>query len=403
MKENEMSNLNEYEKLKNHTGIYKHKKTERYLARKKIDGKSYNQTFDSLNEARRWRHSFNGVKEISREKLTPTLMEVWKRMETLHFPSLSTSTKEIWRRRFVNLSYLYDYHMEDIKPSIINTWLAFLIERYTNADYDLGRGKGCKKYNLDNELNILITICNWYKGEEEFSNHDFVHPVLPRHRVISKFKDLPLRHKKIPPDEAVKFFYVLPELYRDLVMMQYLVAGRIGEVAGIQIKNIDLENQILTIKETCIWCNASKSFVELKSFPKNKDIRQCHITSLMLGIIKRRLKLKAKGCNFLFHVNGKPLNYCTIQSQLRNAQRKIGSKYAGTHIFRHGMATLVRKLTNSLDAVQAMTGHQDRDLADHYSQIDDSVQKDTAEMVEVHLRAIIGEEENVVPIRKIVS
>lgn len=383
--------------------VYKHKKTERYLARKKIDGKSYNQSFDSLSGAKRWRHSFNGVKEISKEKLTPTLMEVWKRMETLHFPSLSTSTKEIWRRRFVNLSYLYDYHMEDIKPSTINTWLAFLIERYTNADYELGRGKGCRKYNLDNELNMLITICNWYKGEEEFSNHDFVHPVLPRHRVISKFKDLPLRHKKIPPEEAVKFFYVLPELYRDLVMMQYLVAGRIGEVAGIQIKNIDLENQILTIKETCIWCNASKSFVELKSFPKNKDIRQCHITSLMLGIIKRRLKLKAKGCNFLFHIEGKPLNYCTIQSQLRNAQRKIGSKYAGTHIFRHGMATLVRKLTNSLDAVQAMTGHQDRDLADHYSQIDDSVQKDTAEMVEVHLRAIMGEEENVVPIRKIVS
>jgi hypothetical protein len=67
------------------------------------------------------------------------------------------------------------------------------------------------------------------------------------------------------------------------------------------------------------------------------------------------------------------------------------------------MATLVRKLTNSLDAVQAMTGHQDRDLADHYSQIDDSVQKDTAEMVEVHLRAIMGEEENVVPLRRIVS
>ena len=320
-----MSNLNEYEKLKNHTGIYKHKKTERYLARKKIDGKSYNQSFDSLNEARRWRHSFNGVKEISKEKLTPTLLEVWKRMETLHFPSLSTSTKEIWRRRFVNLSYLYDYHMEDIKPSIINTWLAFLIEKYTNADYDLGRGKGCRKYNLDNELNMLITICNWYKGEEEFSNHDFVHPVLPRHRVISKFKDLPLRHKKIPPEEAVKFFYVLPELYRDLVMMQYLVAGRIGEVTGIQIKNIDLENQILTIKETCIWCNASKSFVELKSFPKNKDIRQCHITSLMLGIIKRRLKLKAKGCNFLFHVDGKPLNYCTIQSQLEMHREKLAA------------------------------------------------------------------------------
>lgn len=204
-------------------------------------------------------------------------------------------------------------------------------------------------------------------------------------------------------EEAVKFFYVLPELYRDLVVMQYLIAGRIGEVAGIQLKNIDLENKILTIKETCIWCNANKTFVELKPFPKNKHLRQCHVTSLMLDIIKRRMKFKTKGCNFLFHIEGKPLNYCTIQSQLRNAQRKIDSKYAGTYIFRHGIATLVRKLTNSLDVVQAMTGHQDRDLADQYSQIDDNVQKETAEIVEKHLKDILNENVNIIPISKIVQ
>ncbi len=398
-----MSNANDYEKLKNHPGIYKHKKTGRYHARKKINGKVYNQTFETLNEARKWRHAFNGKEDKPQEKFTPTLLEVWKRMEALHFPSLSTSTKVVWARRFENLSFLYDYQMEDIKPSVINEWLGYLIDKYNSEDFELGRGLGARKVSFDNELNMLVTICNWYKNEEEFGHHDFVHPVLPRHRLMSKFREAPIRNKKIPPEEAVKFFYVLPELYRDLVMMQYLVAGRIGEIAGIQIKNIDLENQILTIKETCIWCNGAKTFVELKPFPKNKDIRQCHITPLMMGIIKRRLKLRAKGCNFLFHVDGKPLNYCTIQSQLRNAQRKIGSKFAGTHIFRHGMATLVRKLTNSLDAVQAMTGHQDRDLADHYSQIDSNVQKETAEIVEKHLRGLLGEEENVVPFKQIVS
>ena len=54
---------------------------------------------------------------------------------------------------------------------------------------------------------------------------------------------------------------------------------------------------------------------------------------------------------------------------------------SGTHILRHGMATLARKVGGGLDAVIAMTGHKDYKLADHYSKLDTEYQKELSEKI----------------------
>ncbi|WP_412469811.1 MULTISPECIES: tyrosine-type recombinase/integrase [unclassified Halobacteriovorax] len=76
---------------------------------------------------------------------------------------------------------------------------------------------------------------------------------------------------------------------------------------------------------------------------------------------------RKKEYNFVFHVDGKPLNYGTIQENYRGAQRKSKIPYSGTHILRHGMTKLARKVGGGLDAVIALTGHKDLKFADHYS------------------------------------
>lgn len=90
---------------------------------------------------------------------------------------------------------------------------------------------------------------------------------------------------------------------------------------------------------------------------------------------------RTNDCGFVFHVNGVPLSYAVIQLNYREAQRKSGVPYSGTHILRHGMATLARKVGGGLDAVFAMTGHKDYKLADHYSKLDNEFQKETSEKV----------------------
>lgn len=144
--------------------------------------------------------------------------------------------------------------------------------------------------------------------------------------------------------DAFVFFQLLKPLYRELAMMQFFCAERIGEIAGPQWSNIDLDNRGMLIKHTCIWDGHNKTFIELKNFPKNKEAR--------------------------------PLNYGTIQLNYREAQRKGKLPYSGTHIFRQGMAKLARKVGGGLDAVLAMTGHKDIKLADHYSKYNEDDQKD---------------------------
>jgi hypothetical protein len=59
----------------------------------------------------------------------------------------------------------------------------------------------------------------------------------------------------------------------------------------------------------------------------------------------------------VFHVDGKPLNYRTIQANYRDARERSRTPYRGTHCLRHGMVTLSRRVGSmGLDSVIAMTG-----------------------------------------------
>lgn len=103
-------------------------------------------------------------------------------------------------------------------------------------------------------------------------------------------------------------------------------------------------------------------------------------------------------------MNGRPLNYCTIQVNYKKAIKKADLPYSGTHILRHGMATLARKVGGGLDAVVAMTGHKDYKLADHYSKLDSEYQRELSEKIMGVMRekekVDVSEFGNVIELRK---
>ena len=211
-------------------------------------------------------------------------------------------------------------------------------------------------------------------------------PIKKRHKEAGFIKPVPAPNKQISVEDTYLFFNFLRPLYRELASIQFYTAGRIGEIAGLQWNNIDLKNRRMLIKETCIWCMSHKTFRELKPFPKNKEPRPCFITDEIMEILLRRRAFKISGNNFVFHVDGNPLNYSTIQANYRDAQQKSGVPFSGTHILRHGMAKLARKIGGGLDAVMAMTGHKDVKMANHYSKCNEADQRDIAEKVMRHIR-----------------
>jgi integrase len=237
-----------YVNVPKHLGIRKNTVSGKYQAFKKINGKQFTESFDSIRQALHWRNTFNGERqEKQTPKVTSTLGDVWKRMKALHFPSLELSTQRIWERRWIHLSDLADYHMEDITSTVINRWIEKKKKWFMSDEYAaLGRGF-VGRCNLYNELNLLQTVFNWYKAEDEFEEEskNLTTPLRPRHKNMAFIKDTPKKpdDKKIPVEAAFKFFSALPELYRDLAMMQFYCAGRISEVAGIQISNLYLDQE----------------------------------------------------------------------------------------------------------------------------------------------------------------
>lgn len=372
-----------YIKVPRQTGIRKDVMTGRYQGLKKINGKQFAKTFGTIREAVHWKNAIS--------KRTSTLGDVWKKMKKLHFPSLELSTRRIWERRWAHLSNLQNLHMEDITSEVINEWILEK-KRWFASDEDAARGRGrAQRCNLFNELNLLRTIFNWYKAEDFFEEESkaFTLPLRPRHKKMAFIKTCPKKpeDKRIPVEAAFKFFSALSEPYRDLAMLQFYCAGRISEAAGVQIPNIDLERDFFLIKDVISWCNDNKRFEYLKPYPKNREPRRVHIHAALRDIIERRLKHRHPGCDYLFHVAGKPLDYFAIQGRYRRAQRKAGLPYTGTHCLRHGMATLARQVGGrGLDSVVAMTGHKDLKLADHYSKISAETQKETSLRVLEHIR-----------------
>lgn len=333
----------EFRKLKGTPGIYVNQNTGSYYAEKRVQGKLFTRSFNSLFEAKKWRENMSGVEIEDASKITnsncSTLKTVWESMQRTHFPLLATSTKDIWLRRFKLLEDLQHLPMDHITTSRISEWVQHWVKFFSTDDYHgSGRGKA-RRCNLNNELNMFVTIFNWYKQSEEFEKEalSLTNPVKTKHKKMGFIRPIPDKRKQIDLDSAFLFFDFLRPLYRDLAMMQFYTAGRVGEVAGIQWSNIDFKNKRLLIKDTCVWSTSNKMFVELKAFPKNREARPVYITDEIMEVLNRRLAFRLPNNDFVFHVDGEPLNYCTIQINYRGAQRKSGVPYTGTHVLRHGI------------------------------------------------------------------
>ena len=130
----------DYKKLKGVPGIYVNNKSGHYYAEKRIKGKLHSATFVSAYEAKQWRKHFDGqsYKLATSESQYSTLKEVWEIMQKVHFPTLATSTKDIWRRRYKLLETIEHLPMDQITPSKITEWTQYWVSIFSQDDYQSG-------------------------------------------------------------------------------------------------------------------------------------------------------------------------------------------------------------------------------------------------------------------------
>ncbi len=239
--------------------------------------------------------------------------------------------------------------------------------------------------NFESEIKDLRAILNWYR---ETYNYKYVVPIIAKRlRACCTIKKEKKLKEKLSAEEFIMFFGALDPFYRDVALIQSRIAGRIGEVAGLQFMSVDLKNRSLLVKHVVVY-GRRKEFVELKANPKTGDIRSCFITDDLLEGLNRRLAAKSPKSDYVFHVDGEPLKYRSVQHAYDHALKKVGlfHKTSGTHMVRHFTATLTRLVCGNLDAVQSVTGHKSIKLVEHYGALSSTLQSDSITKVELFLK-----------------
>jgi len=387
----QLTNNKRYATLKADPGIKKDLFTSIFQVTKSIKGKRFYASFDSLREARHWKNTFVPEMKTTREAISPTPLalatakasmtfrEVWElyKKQMLSTLEISTQERRLEIAKFFN--GIWDVSMSEMNPHLIS-------KHITSKKEESIKNSDGRRFCFDDEIKALKAIFNWYREEID---HTFSSPILKRHKVMGRIKEKVYKEKKMHEHELHLFFKAMEDrpFWHDFAMAQFYLAGRVQEIAGIQKDSVDLKNQTVLIKDVAIW-NRGKKFSHLKTLPKNGEVRECGLNETLNDIFERRLKELPANCNFVFNIDGKPVGYRQVQYHYNMGLQKCGldHRFSSTHIMRHSMATLTRLVTGSLESTQAVTGHKDQRMAQHYASISSNVQKDAINQVEAFLK-----------------
>jgi integrase len=371
--------MSKYQKISGYQGIKKDLTNGRYLAIKYINGKEFSKKFASLKDAVNWRAIFhpaipdrvieNKLQEslanalasrtgakLNGEDLGFYFRDVWKLYQEIYLPSIEKSSQvhRLSKENFYRP--LFNFKMVEITASLLDRFM-------TDHKEEAIRLKS-KRLNFKDDLKCLRAILNWYR-----ENYDalFVGPILKRHHHVGIIRKASAKNKKMQASELIEFFKQLPPFWRDFAETQFYMGARVSEVAGLQVESVNLKNEEICIKFVAVWNYKTKKFDYLKECPKNGEVSFASMNDRLKDIMERRLPLAKNG--FIFHENGNPFSYRNIQYEYNKALKKAGFEklYSSTHIMRHSMGTLTRKVTGSLDMAQAVTRHKDIQVAQQYA------------------------------------
>lgn len=278
----------------------------------------------------------------------------------MHLETLSLTSKQKKRFRMNKfLAPITKFKMAILTPQFIGHFLSFWKNHYCQNLQDSMR------LNFDKELADIKSFFNWYADNFDFQ---FQNPVRPFHKKLCVLKETPYKERVINTAQVKLFLSRLKRKYRDFAIIQIYCAGRVGEIAGIQKKNVDLENRVLKIKEVLIWPNGVPT---VKSVPKNGKARNVYINDTMMEIFKRYLSNSKNTSPFLFVHNNRPFKYNLIGAAYNRAWKNSDlQQYSGTHMLRYYGAQLGRMATGSLESVKTLTGHQSDSMALKYAKQD---------------------------------
>ena len=188
----------------------------------------------------------------------------------------------------------------------------------------------------------------------------------------------------------------VPQTHRNMFQCAMLTGARLGELLGLQWKQIDFDAQTLGIRQA-LWEG------ELVTPKTEGSVRLIYFgPSLLAALMAQKQNSNHNGPeDFVFcKEDGSPLNPDVLRRDvLYPTLDRLGiartSRAAGFHTFRHSAATIVNQKTGNLKLVQKLLGHSNLSTtADVYTHTSPDADRSAALALE---QAIFGDLFQVVP------
>lgn len=209
-------------------------------------------------------------------------------------------------------------------------------------------------------------------------------------------------NKPIPDPEAVKPFeeQEIPILLKNfkrennwlynIVLLDIMTGLRRGEIAGLQWKNVDLQNNKIYVRKSAY--RAKKEGIQYKKPKTKSSIRAINISRQSTKLLKKLRKYQLKQTesinfkdNLVFPMpNGERTDpdYITkcFKSAIKNSQ--FDNKHT-FHDLRHTHASILLKKGVTMKALQERLGHSSIQVTiDIYSHLVPTIQKKAAEKID---------------------
>ena len=181
---------------------------------------------------------------------------------------------------------------------------------------------------------------------------------------------LPDDEKKIYSEEEAQAFLEslddAPPKYRAFCVLAIYSGLRRGELLGLQWKDLDFDNCILSVRRTSQYTKEKGYYL---APPKTKkSSRELRLPAEVFAILRKYRAIQAEERlsvgdrweenDFLFTTwNGRPMAQGTIYTWLRRFCKRTNQKFYGVHTFRHLNASLLINCGTDVTTVSRSLGH----------------------------------------------
>lgn len=227
--------------------------------------------------------------------------------------------------------------------------------------FSLARKKGYSKSILKKDKAMM----NWgftYAKEIGLIEHNPLHSFLLKNYLKDSKEE-----KKVDAltvEEQSKFFVALHESrfiyqpFSDMWLLALLTGLRVGEICGLELKNIDFENKTIHVNKT-ISRDVLGAYILGETTKTTTGNRIIQYSNVVDSLLKDILKYKQKNSEFLF-ADG--FGHFILPSQVANKLRDFNKQYniakkLTMHMFRHTFATRMIEQNIPDYAVQHLMGH----------------------------------------------